>query len=90
MGRRNPRAARRVVAPYRRDGGPQERAATWGRPYGGNRAGSVGSEKLGAVLKPQQFRILQTQGPVARREFRHPLRFCAPEILQDLTSTRSP
>ena len=31
-----------------------------------------------------------SQGPVARREFRAPLRFCAPEILQNLTSTRPP
>ena len=52
MGRRNPRAARRVVAPYR---GDKERAATWGRPYGEDRARSVGSETAGAVLKSQQF-----------------------------------
>ena len=30
-------------------------------------------------MEPQQRQFLQTQGPVARREFRHPLRFCAPE-----------
>ena len=32
-------------------------------------------------MGPHQGQFLQTQGPVARREFRHPLKFCAPEIL---------
>ena len=31
-------------------------------------------------MKPQQRQFLHTQGPVARREFRHLLRFCAPEM----------
>ena len=44
------------------------------------RTGSVGSAKPGAVVKPHQRQFLQTQGPVARREFRVSLRFCAPEI----------
>ena len=44
--------------------------AAKGRPYGGKRAGSVGSSKPGAVFEPQQFYILHTQGPVARRKFR--------------------
>ena len=35
----------------------------------------------GAVVEPHQRQFLQTQGPVARDEFRHPLKFCAPEIL---------
>ena len=35
----------------------------------------------GAVVEPHQRQFLQTQGPVGRDEFRHPLKFCAPEIL---------
>ena len=51
-----------------------------GRPYGITRAGSVGSSKPGAEVEPHQLQFLSRQGPVARREFRHPLKFCAPEI----------
>ena len=54
------------------------------------RTGSVCSVNPGAGMKPQQRRFLQAQGPVARREFRPPLRFCAPEILLNLTGTRPP
>ena len=39
-------------------------------------------------MEPHRQQFLQTQGPVARREFRHPLRFCAPEgfcLLQGVT-----
>ena len=39
----------------------------------------VGWKHQGADLELQQRQFLQTQGPVARREFRTPLRFCAPE-----------
>ena len=35
----------------------------------------------GADAEPHQQKFLQNQGPVARREFRVPLRFCAPEVL---------
>ncbi len=51
-----------------------------GRPYGGNRTGSVGSAKPGAPTEPHQRQFLQTQGPVARWEFSVSLRFCAPEM----------
>ena len=44
------------------------RAATWGRPYGENRTGSVGLAKSGAAVEPQQRQFLQTQGPVARKK----------------------
>ena len=50
------------------------------RPYGGERTGSVGSATPGAGAGPQQRKFLQGQGPVARREFETPLRFCAPEL----------
>ena len=50
------------------------------RPYGGERTGSVGSATPGAGAGPQQRQFLQGQGPAARREFRHSLRFCAPKI----------
>ena len=36
--------------------------------------------KPGAEVEPHQPQFLHTQGPVARREFGHSLRFCAPEI----------
>ena len=39
-------------------------------------------------MEPQQLQFLHTQGPVARREFRSSLRFCAPEgfcLLQGVT-----
>ena len=48
------------------------------------------SAKPGAVVEPHQRKFLQTQGPVARKEFRCPLRFCAPEILLHLSGTRPP
>ena len=46
------------------------RAATWGRPYGVFNTGSVCSVNPGAVVEPHQRKFMQTQGPVARREFR--------------------
>ena len=39
------------------------------------RTGRVGWKHQGADLELQQRQFLQTQGPVARREFRHPLKF---------------
>ena len=60
------------------------------RPYGGKRTGSVGSVWPGAAVERHQGQILQTQGPVARREFRASLRFCAPEILLGLVGMRPP
>ena len=60
------------------------------RPYGGKRTGRVGSVWPGAAVERHQGQILQTQGPVARREFRASLRFCAPEILLGLAGMRPP
>ena len=54
------------------------------------RTGNVCSAKPGAVVEPHQRKFLQTQGPVAREEFRCPLKFCAPEILLHLSGTRPP
>ena len=48
---------------------PSRRAAK-GRPYSGKQTRSVGSVKPGAPTGPHQPKFLQTQGPVARREFR--------------------
>ena len=61
-----------------------------GRPYGITRAGSVGSSKPGAEVEPHQLQFLSRQGPVARREFRHPLKFCAPEMMYKLSEERPP
>ena len=41
---------------------------------------ATSSATPGAGTGPQQRQFLQGQGPVARREFRHSLRFCAPKI----------
>ena len=41
---------------------------------------ATSSATPGAGAGPQQRQFLQGQGPVARREFRHSLRFCAPEM----------
>ena len=46
-----------------------------------NGPSTVGSANPGAEIEPHRRQFLQTQGPVARREFRHPLKFCAPEML---------
>ena len=48
------------------------------------------SVNLGAEVERRSREFLLTQGPVARWEFRHPLRFCAPEILQSPAGTRPP
>ena len=61
-----------------------------GRPYSGNWTMSVGSGNPGAGVEPHQRQFLQTQGPVARKESRRPLPFCAPEIQQHLTIGRPP
>ena len=58
----------------------RSRAAQMCRPYGWKRTGRVGLANPGAGMEPHQRQFLQTQGPVARREFRHLLRFCAPEM----------
>ena len=47
--------------------------------------GTVGSANSGAELEAHRKQILQTQGPVARREIRHSLKFCAPEMTQYLS-----
>ena len=41
---------------------------------------ATSSETPGAGAGPQQRKFLQGQGPVARREFETPLRFCAPGL----------
>ena len=71
-----------VCRPYSRSGsgpfffvGPDT-----GRPAD-NRPTITCSAKPGAELGPQRMQFLQTQGPVARREFRVSLRFCAPKML---------
>ena len=70
--------------------------AHWGTfPLKGGRldrncTGNDSSEHAGAEVEPHQQQFWECQGPVARREFRHSLRFCAPEILQFLTGTRPP
>ena len=54
------------------------------------RTRSVGSAKPGAVLKAQQLKFLYTQAQWAGLNCGKPLRFCAPETLQNLTGTRPP
>ena len=65
-------------------------AATWGRPYGEFCTGSDGSAKSGAGAESRRRQFLPTQAPVGREEFRHSLRFCAPEILLNFSRARLP
>ena len=65
-----------------------ERAGKGTSSYGVIHTGSVGSAKPGAEIEPHQRQFLQTQGPVARREFRVSLRFCAPEMKHRLPGGR--
>ena len=58
-------------------------------PYGSAPAVTY-SAKPGADVESHQLQFLESQGPVARWEFRPSLRFCAPEILQNLANTRPP
>ena len=46
------------------------------------------SARPGAVVEAQQRQFLNSQGPVARREFRTSLRFCAPEMRYHKTGER--
>ncbi len=48
------------------------RAATWGRPYGEKRAGSVGSANSGADVGPQQLPFFSRSGPQWGRTGPHP------------------
>ena len=57
-------------APSPLEGEGWGRAARVCRPYGGKRTGDVGSDHPGVGMEPQQRQFLQTQGPVAREEFR--------------------
>ena len=61
------------VPPLRRESKPDSASSTGdreGRPYGIFNTGSVCSVNPGAVVEPHQRKFMQTQGPVARREFR--------------------
>ena len=48
------------------------------------------SAKPGAVLESYRLQFWNSQAPVGRWEFRVPLRFCAPVILQNPAGTRPP
>ena len=56
--------------PLRRDYKPSGTGGSGTRPYGVIRTGHVGSAEPGAKVELHQPQFLQTQGPVARREFR--------------------
>ena len=51
-------------------------------PLHKKQTGSVGSAESGAAVEPHQHQFWECQVPVARREYRLPLRFCAPKLLQ--------
>ena len=61
---------------------PQGKA--FGRPQGSllrrNWTGAVGWDSQAQLRNCTSLQFLDSQGPVARLEFRHALRFCAPEI----------
>ena len=61
---------------------PQGKA--FGRPQGSllrrNWTGAVGRDSQAQLRNCTSLQFLDSQGPVARLEFRHALRFCAPEL----------
>ena len=61
---------------------PQGKA--FGRPQGSllrrNWTGAVGWDSQAQLRNCTSLQFLDSQGPVARLEFRHALRFCAPEL----------
>ena len=57
--------------------GPQ---AAKGRPTAENRPGALVRQRQARLWNRTNSNFPKTQGPVARREFRHSLRFCAPEM----------
>ena len=59
------------------------RGAPWGSRQDSDRCRWLGNP--GAEVEPHRRQFLQTQGPVARREFRGPLRFCAPEMIHNFS-----
>ena len=71
-----PRFARHLPLKGKACGRPQ------GSPLHKKQTGSVGSAMPGAAVEPHQHQFWECQGPVARREYRLPLRFCAPKLLQ--------
>ena len=71
-----PRFARHLPLKGKACGRPQ------GSPLHKKQTGSVGSAESGAAVEPHQHQFWECQGPVARREYRLPLRFCAPKLLQ--------
>ena len=69
--------------------GPHTRRVQEAAPYSPAPAATC-SVKPGAEVERWSREFLLTQGPVAREESRRSLRFCAPEILHNLTGTRPP
>ena len=66
-------------------GGPRAHTV---RPYGGNGPGALARGRQAQKWSRTRSNFPQTQGPVARREFRTSLKFCAPEmfcLLQGVT-----
>ena len=64
------------------------RAAARAAPTVGNGPGVLVRQTQAQKWSRTRSNFPQTQGPVARREFRHPLRFCAPEgfcLAQEVT-----
>ena len=57
--------------------GPQ---AAKGRPTAENRPGALVRQRQARLWNRTSSNFPKTQGPVARREFRHSLRVCAPEM----------
>ena len=57
--------------------GPQ---AAKGRPTAENRPGALVRQRQARLWNRTNSNFPKTQGPVARREFRHSLRVCAPEM----------
>ena len=66
------------------DKGSRPQGKAFGRPQGSplrrNWTGAVGWDSQAQLRNCTSLQFLDSQGPVARLEFRHALRFCAPEF----------
>ena len=83
----HPHPALRATFPL--EGGRRKQAAQCAAPTTENGSGALARQSQAREQNRTRSNFPQTQGPVARKEFRHSLRFCAPEgfcPLQGVTS----
>ena len=69
-----------TIRSFRRGRSQTGPRAAKGRPTAENRPGALVRQRQARLWNRTNSNFPKTQGPVARREFRHSLRFCAPEM----------